>query len=281
MSQLYFKHFIAALAAFSAIGTLVTVFFKFEWIKDRLYWGFLGLAIVIVFSLLYGWFQIRSKKKIVLKLSPKLKLTISEGDLFKQKGVICIPFNEYFDTHVGDGVVGENTLHGLFINQYFKDRIPELNGKISSGLNKIRFIDEHTRRINGCPTKRYPLGTCIDIRDGENIYVLFALTHFDDNDKAFVSRLEYTRVVNDLMKHLTATVEDRPVYMPVLGSGLSRLGRTPQRILYHLVGTLDFDDTCTITGGLNILIKSLKKENINLTSLEYTINNGIKKDEFK
>ncbi len=281
MIQLYLKHLIAALAAFSAIGTLVTMFFKFEWVKEHWYWGLIGLVIVIVFSIFYVRFQTYSKKKIVLQLSPKLKLTIMEGDLFEQKGVVCIPFNEYFDTHVGDGVVGENTLHGLFINKYFKDRIPELNAKITNELKQISFVEEHPRRIKGCPTKRYPLGTCINVRDGENIYVLFALTHFDDNDTAFVSRLEYTKVVNDLMKHLTATAEDKPVYIPVFGSGLSRLGRTPQRILYHLVDILDFDDTCTINGGLNILIKSLENDNINLNSLEYIVNKGIKIDEVK
>ena len=281
MNRFYWKHLIAALAAFSAIGTLVTMFFKFEWLKDHWYWGVLGLTIVVGSSILYACFQIRGKKKIILNISSTLKLTIMEGDLFKQKGVICIPFNEYFDTHVGDGVVGENSLHGLFINKYFKERIPELNRKILDGLNQIQFIDEHRRRIDGCPTKRYPLGTCVDVRDGENIYVLFALTHFDENDTAFVSRFEYSKVVNDLMKHLTATVEDRPVYMPVFGSGLSRLGRTPQRILYHLVDTLDFDDTAKIIGGLNILIKSLKKDSINLNLLEYMVNNGIKKDEIQ
>ena len=46
-----------------------------------------------------------------------MKLTIKQGDLFVCNGVVLIPVNEYFDTHVGDGVINENSIHGLFINE--------------------------------------------------------------------------------------------------------------------------------------------------------------------
>ena len=211
-------------------------------------------------------------------MSSELKLTIKEGDLFQQKGIICIPFNEYFDTHVGDGVVGENTLHGIFINKFFKDRIPELESKVSSKLPKSGY-QIHQRRLSSSPDKQYELGTCIDIREGENTYVLFALTHFDDNDKANISRAEYAMVVGKLTKHLGDIAEGKQVYMPLFGTGLSRMRRTPQRILLHLVDTLDFNDTFTIPGGLNIVIKSLKDINVNLTSLEYIVKHGITENE--
>ena len=117
----------------------------------------------------------------------------------------------------------------------------------------------------------------MDIRDGENTYVLFALTHFDDNDKAHVSRAEYSHVVCELMKHLASIAEDKPVFIPLFGTGLSRIQRTPQRILYQLVSILDFDDTNVIKGGVNIIIKSLKENDINLTILEEVIKEGITK----
>ena len=90
-----------------------------------------------------------------------------------------------------------------------------------------------------------------------------------------MSRLEYAEVVRKLMDHLSLIAEGRPVYMPLFGTGLARLKRTPERILYHLVDTLDFDDTSSIPGGLNIIIKSLDKLNVNLTVFEQILKSGI------
>lgn len=278
MSRYYFKQFATAIAALSAAATLVTALFNCDWVKDVWYYGLIGAAVVLGGSFAYACWQTRSKREVSLDLSSELKLTIREGDLFQQKGIICIPFNEYFDTHVGDGVVGEKTLHGIFINRFFKDRIPELESKIRSKLPQDGY-KEHQRRLEGCPNKQYELGTCIDLREGENTYVLFALTHFDDNDKANVSRAEYAVVVDKLMQHVSNLAEGKPVFMPLFGTGLSRMRRTSQRILFHLVDTLDFNDACTIPGGVNIIIKSLKDVNVNLTSLEYVVKHGITENE--
>ena len=268
----------AAITALSAAATLMSVLFDINGIKGCNYCGVLGVVLVVLFSYSYACWQTKSKTKITLDLSLELKLTISEGDLFEQKGIICIPVNEYFDTYVGDGVVSEKTLHGIFINKFFKDRIPELEKKVHEQLSNRKF-EKHSRRIKGCPEEKYELGTCVDIRDGENTYVLFALTHFDDNDKANVSRAEYTEVTRKLMEHLSNIAEGRPVYMPLFGTGLSRMRRTGQRILLHLVDALDFDDSCIVTGGVNIVIKSLESVDVNLTTLEYVVKNGISKSK--
>ena len=181
--NLFWKHFVAVIAALSSGATLFTILFNVEWLQDKWYYGVLGMIFIILFSLCYAYWQTKSKVEIILELSSKLKLTISEGDIFNKKGVICIPFNEYFDTHVGDGVVDEKSIHGLFINKYFRDRIPELEEKIRKGLENIK-CEQTDRHFKGCPTEKYPLGTTVDIRDGENLYVLFALTHFDNNAPA-------------------------------------------------------------------------------------------------
>ncbi len=273
MIRQYWKHVATAIAALASFATLLTALFNCEWVKENWLYGLIGSFVVFGGSLLYGCWQTRSKKKISVSLSSELKLTIFEGDLFNQKGIICIPVNEYFDTHVGDGVINEKSVHGQFINRFFKDREGELVAKINQGLPQGG--ETHKRRIAGCPTLKYPLGTCVDVRDGENTYVLFALSHFDDNDKAFIKRIEYAPVVNKLMDHLTAIAESRCVYMPLLGAGLSRLRRTPQRILLNLVDTLDFNDSIVIPGGIHIVIKSLSDMDVNLTSLEYIVKSGI------
>lgn len=277
MSKLYLRHFATAIAALSASATLLSVLFDLDFLKEQWCYGVCGVIIIVIGSIQYAYCQTQSKKTVTLDLSSELKLTLCQGDLFQQKGIICIPFNEYFDTHVGDGVVDEESVHGIFITKYFKDRIPELDQKIRSKLPP-NGVNVPSRRLPDCPTKKYPLGTCVDIREGENTYVLFALTHFDDNDKANLSRTEYIDVINRLLTHLDSMAGGTPVYMPLFGAGLSRLHRTPQRILLQLVNTLDFNDSCTITGGANILIKSLDEVDVNLSTLEYIVKNGISEE---
>lgn len=270
----FLKHFSTAIAALSAAATLLTALFKLDCIKENWLYGLIGSLFVVVVSIVYACWQVRTKKRIELNLSSELKVTIQEGDLFAQKGVICIPFNEYFDTHVGDGVVGNDTLHGVFIKKYFGDRVEELDRRIREVLPQDGY-EEHQRRVQTCPNKKYPLGTCISLREGENTYVLFALTHFDDHDKANVSRSEFTYVIGELAKYLSDTVEGKTVYMPLFGTGLSRVNRTPQRILLHIVDTLDFNENISILGGINILIKSLRKVEVNLNTVEYIVKQGI------
>lgn len=276
MARLFFKYFIAAIAALSAAATLATALFDLNFITSNWVFGAIGALAVIVLGVWYACWQTKSKKEIVLDLASELKLTISEGDLFEKKGIICIPFNEYFDTHVGDNVIAENSVHGQFITKYYKDRIGELQQKIDEGLAH-KQCKTHARRLDCCPNKQYDLGTYVDVRDGENTYVLFALTHFDDHDMANVGRTEYTRVVNTLMEHLNEIAADKPVYMPLFGVKYSRMRRTSQRILLQLVNTIDFNDTCTIPGGVHIVVDSLDKLNVNLTTLEHVIKNGISK----
>lgn len=276
MRKQYWKHFAAAIAALSAAATLLTVFFDFEWLKGCWVYGIIGAALVIFGSHLYAKWQIRTKKSISLTLSSQLKLTISEGDLFDSKGVICIPFNEYFDTHVGDGVVGERTLHGIFIKKFFNNNIEVLNNIIMEALQSETPVGKVTqRRVDGCPTDKYELGTCVDVKIDGNIFVLFALSHFDENDVAGISRAEYGLVVKKMMGHLSKVSESKTVYMPLFGTGLARMHRTHQRILTHLVDLLDFNDQCSIPGGTHIVIKSLDDAEVNLSALEEIIKKGI------
>ena len=46
------------------------------------------------------------------------EVQISRANIFKQKGLKLIPFNEYFDTQVDDVIIAHNSLNGIFIDKY-------------------------------------------------------------------------------------------------------------------------------------------------------------------
>lgn len=275
-----FAHFIAAFAAISSAATLITFVFGWQVEADTCFLKPLLVAIAIILACIcYALYQTRRKHKIQLDLNASLKLTIQQADLFEQKGIIVIGVNEYFDTHVGDGIVSDRTLHGMFINRYYKDHIADLDKDIQNSLTQqgVNPIDTGCqRRHSAGKTNKYELGTCALVYGGGKKYVLVALTHFDNNDKANMTRPELNKVLGKLMEFVSSIAEASEVHMPILGTGLARINRTSSRILHHIIDTLDFLYDLPIIGGLYIDIKSLNSAGINLNEIEDHFKNGIK-----
>lgn len=257
-----------ALAASSSIATLMA--FAFD-IKFAVCCGIILMVIIVLVCYIYAEYQTRQKTSVTIDVEQQLKLTISQGDLFAQNGIILIPVNEYFDVHVGDGVIDAGSIHGIFIRKYFNGREQELNDFIQDYLVKYcidRKVDEVKGRESYCNSGKYQLGTCVDIVKDGKIFVLFALTHFNENNKASVGRYELHQVIQEFMKHVSDMCESRPVSMPLFGTGMSRIQRNPQRILHFIVDCIDFE--CSdkeIPGGLNIKILSLEDTKVNLNDI--------------
>lgn len=275
----FLRHFISILAALSSVATLLSFITGWQ-IQSECIWIPIVSALCILASCVsYAFWQTRKKKKITLNINSSLKLTIQEADIFAQNGIIVIGVNEYFDTHVGDGVVSEKTLHGLFINKYYKDHLTDLDKDIKESLEiqKVKPIESNCkRRHSSGKTDKYDLGTCALIHDGGKKYILVALTHFDDNDKANMTRDELNLVLGKLMTFIEINAETREVHMPILGTGLARLNRSSNRILNFTIDVLDFIHGSQILGGLYIDIISLKSAGIDLNKIENQFNNNIK-----
>lgn len=268
MIKKFGSYMLEAIAAASAFFTIISVLFD---ITFTCIGAVVTLSAIIGIAVGYACDQTRSKKKVILHMQPQLTLTIEQGDLFKQRGIILIPVNDYFDTHVGDGVISEKTIHGLFINTYFKDRIEELDSKIEKALQGESVIETNKQRKLG-KQKRYKLGTCATIRDGENAYVLFAFTRFDENNIASIERDEYAVVINDVFKYLESMCEYRQVFIPLMGTGLSRINLPAQQVLHYLVDTIQFMPSTKIPAGVHMEIKSLSGSNVSLNMIEEIFN---------
>lgn len=137
MSKEQRKKYIAtifeALAATSAIATLVA--FAFD-VKFEACCGIILLLLIALICYIYAEYQTWQRKSVTIDVEQHLKLTISEGDLFAQEGIILIPVNEYFDVHVGDGIIDPGCIHGLFIRKYFSGKEQELNQLIQDYLSE-------------------------------------------------------------------------------------------------------------------------------------------------
>ena len=259
----FFNHFIVAIGAFASVMTMVSFFFNIKWSEyPILTW--IVIATIIIICIAYACSQMSRKGMVRIRIAENFQLTIEEGNLFKKKGVIVIPVNDFFDTHVGDGIIDPKSVHGQFINRLFADRLTELDNKIINSLSQQGITGTQvTPRQNGKCFK-FPLGTCADVLDGGNRYVCVVTTEFDTDNIARLTRDNLSRVIDGLFAHIEMIAGQDTVNMPVIGSGNARLNRSTERILHYLIDYFDFSlSEKKILGGVHIIIRSKKEVNLN------------------
>ena len=232
-------------------------------------------AVVIAFSFIYAYCKLFNKKKtLVLEINNRTKLYIRKENLMSVSGMKVIPVNEYFDTHNGDGIINPSSLHGQFLSQ-FDGRIDELKEKIDAQLEYIQPLPSNRKRtmIPDLPQERYPLGTCIRINDKDNIYMLVAVSRFDENEHVDVAKEEYPEIIRKMYNGIDKLQNGLPVYLPLVGNGISGYQLTEMQILNTIVQMAHNADRLSVTKGIHVCIYNDEQMNcLNLNIIEYLFN---------
>lgn len=232
-----------AFAIFAGIETLLAV----SAISLEKFWGDYSWIIKLLFII--GIFLIidivifiikRHLAKDGISLSIRgIKVNIRKGDIFEANGWKVIAFNEYFDTQVDDIIIAHNTLNGKFIDDYVTD-INELNHVISAETDDNTSFKRRTRNNRII----YPLGRIIRYKD----YMLLAFTHFDNN-QAHLTQKDYENCLRVMWAEISRTYANRPIFIPLLGSGITRFDGTPHKSNFDLLKCM----LCTLrTSEVNI-----------------------------
>lgn len=232
-------------------------------------------VVILLLSGLYAWYQIlRKPKSLKLEINKRTSLYVKKENLMAVNGVKVIPVNEYFDTHNGDGIINPSSLHGQFLS-LFDGRIEELRQKIEDQLSKMQPLPSNRQRsmVSDLPQVRYPLGTCIRITDNGNTYMLVAVTRFDQNEHVDVATEEYPEIIRKMYNGIEHLQDGNPVYLPLIGSGISGYQLTNMQILNTLVQMAHNADHLTVTKGIHICIYDDKQmDSLNLNIIEYLYN---------
>lgn len=268
-------------SAFACLGVLMTLWeitgFFCEF--DELEYGttisiVVGLTILVV-SFVYAYQKLFCKKdKLELAINKRTTLYVQKENLMAVNGVKVIPVNEYFDTHNGDGIINPSSLHGQFLS-LFDGRIDELKQKVETQLAQIQPLPSNRQRtmVPGLPQVRYPLGTCIRITDNGNTYMLVAVTRFDQNEHVDVATEEYPEIIRKMYNGIEHLQDGNPVYLPLIGSGISGYQLTNMQILDTLVQMAHNADRLAVTQGIHICIyNDMQIESLNLNIIEYLYN---------
>lgn len=268
-------------SAFACLGVLMTLWEITGLFceLDELEYGttisiVVGLTILVV-SFVYAYQKLFCKKeKLELAINKRTKLYVQKENLMAVNGVKVIPVNEYFDTHNGDGIINPSSLHGQFLS-LFDGRIDELRQKVDTQLVQIQPLPSNRQRtmVPGLPQVRYPLGTCIRITDNGNTYMLVAVTRFDQNEHVDVATEEYPEIIRKMYNGIERLQDGNPVYLPLIGSGISGYQLTNMQLLDTLVQMAHNSDRLAVTQGIHICIyNDMQMESLNLNIIEYLYN---------
>lgn len=271
LSREFWKYFLASVGTISSMVTLVS--FVYQW-KNPGCWLVIGYVIfVVAASSLFARFQTKRKTSLDLKISNTLRVKVGEGDLFsyaKDENYVVIPVNEYFDTIVDNKIINKGTVHGQFILKYYGENHTQLHTETESyftskGIEGTLVERKGSRGYN----KKYPLGTCAIIKKSDTNFVLLALTHFSEEDHAYVELSEFGRSISKMCRTLADVVEDKPVYMPLMGMGMARLNQSGQFILKYTLDTMVGIKDLALLGGVNIVVFPPVAKTLNLNEIKY------------
>lgn len=228
---------LAAVETIFAISSisLNNIWGGYNWIsKLLLILGMFVLIVIVAFVFKYC----RTKKGISFNVHG-IKVNIEQGDIFKVNGWKVIAFNEFFDTKVDDIVIAHNTLNGIFIDNHIED-LRELQDKITNETDDNTNYKRYTRNNKVA----YPLGRIITYKD----FMLLAFTHFDNN-QAHLTQKDYEDCLRVMWTEICRTYANNPIFIPLLGSGITRFDGTPHKSKSNLLKCM----LCTLrTSEVNI-----------------------------
>ncbi len=260
-------NFYGTLGVISVITSIVFLFVEI----DTKYKTAIGLTALVFLIVLYIWIWIHSNVRRVIRLKINTsEVEVKFGDIFSEQADLkVIAFNEYFDTLVDDKVIAKSTLNGIFINEFFKDKVEELDGIISTDTHlREVIVAQNPARFAGKKTK-YKLGTICVVND----YLLTALTHFDANNRAYLEINDYINCMLNFWNEVDRVYAGKTIALPVLGSGITRFkgydNISDQELLELIIWTFKVSRIkFTYPSKVKIVIYKNKSDKTNLLKLK-------------
>jgi hypothetical protein len=186
--------------------------------KDCLrYFGYGTFAVLVIIYLMI-WYKANKLTNINIDIEGS-NVNIKCGDLFLEKGLKTIPFNEYFDTVVDDKIISNKSLNGIYINNFFKYKVNELDDFIIENADKSDIINGQHSRAKGGKNVKFKLSTLFVYDD----FIITAFSKFDEHNKATLTMPEYIEFLINFWDRVNRIYAQKDVSVPIFGSGITRL----------------------------------------------------------
>lgn len=236
-----------------------------------------GLLVFVV-SCMWAYLRCRLRRCIkVMSMVGGHNLYLCFGNVFDGKiirskdknRIVVIPVNRCFDMVADDRLIIKKSLHGQGVQEacLWKAVTPdELQKEVNDYLQdaglpykKVAFTK---KKRGGC--KRYAPGTIVPVTLYKDCTFYFlALSWLRPDFRSTMDILSFDKVLKKLVDFIDVHAYGRPVVLPVLGSGFTRLGKTEDQLLHMLVNKLYvYGDT--IQSDIYIVASESLREKLNL-----------------
>lgn len=261
------KDYMAALTIISVFFTIGAIFISFPSSKCKIV---VFATLILVFLAIYVFMWVRANRLQSIKISINgSTVEVKVGNIFDEKELKVIAFNEYFDTLVNNVVISEKTLNGMYIKKVLNNDAAELDKLIEDDENLgKKFNGENPDRRQG-KKKRYKLGTIFKHDD----YLLTALSKFDDENRAVLSMNEYVNFLLDFWNEVDIVYNGSSISIPLLGSGITRfkenISITDQELLELIIWSFKISRIkFAYPSKVSIIIYEPKMDKINFYKLK-------------
>ena len=208
-------------------------------------------------------------------------IEIVEGDIFKfafenrsrtTKNIVVIPVNTAFDTHVStkleaDGIplVSENTLHGKWLIRWKRsgESVADLDSRIAESLNCQGKMPTGKSKSKNGKADCYKIGNTAIIDIEKAAFYLVATATFDERNNAHSTREEVKTALIKLLEIYDNFGQGYSMYIPLFGTGSSRVGLSYQESFGLIKQTL-LENKNRIQGHIKIVVVSKAMKDIRL-----------------
>ena len=186
--------------------------------------GWVGYGIFVGLAATVGIVRAWPASRVELQIpASDSSFEIQFGDVLKDREVVVIPVNDFFDGELGDHV-SQNSLHGQFIRDVLGGQSQTFFDLTSDALADFVPEEEGVARSSG-RCDRYAIGTVARVDVNDRRYLLVALSHTDLSSlKASASVHDLWTCLAGVWKGIRQYSNGRSVSMPLIGSGLSGVG---------------------------------------------------------
>lgn len=231
---------------------------------------------IITHIIVFGFFRVKAKftrKVLITSLNKGKNLYVIFGDLLdntitvqEETSNIVIPFNRCFDTRVDNSLISAKSLHGQIVNKLInsgKYSEETLHQKIEESLSRPwqdHYVPEIVDKKIGY-NKRYPVGAVARVDGIHNErYLCFGLSKFNQ-ETAETTKREYVEAVEHLTERIADLSQGYPVYMPLIGTGLSRTSADSKLALNIILIMIDLNRQ-NICSDIYIVVNPKLKESL-------------------
>lgn len=266
------KNFKEQISTISMIFSLLLIFVEIPKESKAIAGGCFLVGLIGFYIVL--WWRANALSAVELNIEGS-KVTVKSGDIFLERGLKVIAFNEYYDTVVDDKLISNHSLNGVFITRH----LPATLSKLDKHIEDYPFDAEEVAGLNDSrlmgKKRKYKIGTLCVYED----FILAAFSKFDENNRAVLTMPEYLEFLINFWDKINKVYAQQSVSVPVFGSGITRIKEhkniSDEDLLKIMLWTFRISEMrFKYPAILSIIIHKEKMANINLLDIK-SAKNGL------